>query len=62
MEKVVKCGACGQHFMHTTTAKKCPFCKTLYVEFEENVVEEKVKEKKGTTKTQKTSPKIWKGN
>lgn len=62
MEKVVKCGACGQHFMHTTTAKKCPFCKTLYVEFEEKNVEEKVKDKKGTTKTQKASPKIWKGN
>ncbi len=35
MEKVVKCNKCGQYFMHTEKATKCPFCKTEYVEVEE---------------------------
>ena len=33
--KVVKCNRCGQYFMLTEQAKKCPFCKTEYVEVEE---------------------------
>ena len=68
--KVVKCNRsqCGQYFMHTEKNTKCPFCHTEYGE----TVEEKTassteasaakKEKKGTTKTQKDSFKIWKNN
>ena len=57
MEKIVKCNRCGQYFMHTEKALKCPFCHTVYVE-----VEEKAKDKKGTTKHQKESFKVWKKN
>ena len=36
-DTVVKCKKCGQYFMHTKKAIKCPFCYTGY-----NAVEEKV--------------------
>lgn len=57
MGKVVKCNGCGQYFMHTEKELKCPFCHTKYSE-----VEEKAEDKKGTTKTEKKSLKIWKNN
>jgi Zn finger protein HypA/HybF involved in hydrogenase expression len=58
MEKVVKCNndRCGQHFMHTVKATKCPFCHTEYVEIAEGD-----KKKKGSAKTPppKDSFKMW---
>ncbi|MFA4871627.1 MAG: hypothetical protein WC610_01000 [Patescibacteria group bacterium] len=72
MEKVVKCRGCGQYFMHTEKAIKCPFCHTEYGEVEEKVeekkgtaktqVEEKAKDKKGVAKTRKGFFKIRKDN
>ena len=58
MEKVVKCNRCGQYFMHTEKALKCPFCHTEYVEVEEK----ETNKKKGSEKTQKESFKVWKNN
>ena len=65
INKVVKCNRsqCGLHFMYTEKDTKCPFCKTEYAE-----VKEKAKDlsaqagKKGTTKNQKGSFKMWKDN
>ena len=58
MDRVVKCNKCTQHFMYTQKAKKCPFCGTNYAETGEGKVEEKIKEKKATVKTQKESFKM----
>ena len=41
MDKVVKCNNCGQYFMHTEKATKCPFCRTEYVEIAEGDKKEK---------------------
>ncbi len=56
-DKVVKCtnDKCGQYFMLTEKAIKCPFCHTKYVE-----VAEEDKKKKWTAKTPKESFKRWK--
>ncbi len=61
MEKVVKCNNnyCGQYFMHTEKAIKCPFCYTKYVEVYVEV-KEKAKDKEETTKKPKESFKIFK--
>lgn len=58
MEQVVKCSACGQHFMHTEVDTKCPFCHAEYVE----VVKEKIVPKKLVVKTRKESFKMWDGD
>ena len=66
MNKVVKCkrSQCGLYFGYAEKNTKCPFCKTEYGE----VIEKETKDlsaqagKKGTTKTQKSPFKIWKGN
>ena len=58
MDKVVKCKKCGQYFMHTKKAIKCPFCYTEYRE-EEKVnppnlhIDDEDKDKKLTTKKKK---------
>ena len=56
MNKVVKCSnsKCGQYFMHTEKATKCPFCHTEY-----GKAEEKSTSKKVAAKTRKKSFKIW---
>ena len=68
MDKVVKCMACGQHFMHSKMVIKCPFCRTEYVKPEGKAFEEKTKdkkeekeeEKKDAVRTPKKSFHIWK--
>lgn len=69
MEKVVKCtnGQCGQHFMHTEKALKCPFCKTEYIEVEEKTASSAgasaaKKEKKGLQKLKRNLLKFGKNN
>lgn len=58
-EEVVKCSQCGKYFGHSEKNTKCPFCKTAYGKAE-GKSEEKFKEKKETSQTQKKTFKIWK--
>ena len=62
MEKVVKCRnkKCGLYFGYSEKNTKCPFCKTEYGKAEEKPEDLSAQAgKKGTTKTQKKSFKIW---
>ena len=72
-EKVVKCknDKCGLHFGYSEKKTKCPFCYAEYVKVEEKpenlsapagALAGGQASKKGTTKTQKESFKIWKDN
>lgn len=67
VEKVVKCKKCDLYFGHSEKNTKCPFCHTEYGRVEEKTASfaeasAAKKDKKGDTKTQKNSFKIWNNN